>query len=71
MFVGEVHELFGHPLLEIKLRIKALQFGDGFLELFQLCRIALTARGPDVRSRGASSPLIFCTFLQSRGSFFM
>ncbi len=33
MFVREVHEFFGHSLLEEKLRIEALQFGDGFLEL--------------------------------------
>ena len=70
MFVRQVHELLGHPLLEVELRIKDLQFGDGFLKLFQLGRVALTRAGQMLVSR-PNSPLIFCTFLQRRGSNFM
>ena len=45
MFIGQVNELLGHPLLEEELRIKDLQFGDGFLKLLLPCGIEPAGAG--------------------------
>ena len=70
MFVCEVNELLGYALLEEELRIKALQLRDGFLKFIQFGSVALTC-AREMFVFAPNSPLIFCTFLQRRGSNFM